>query len=254
MLKKWNLFYSWKMLVVVALVGVAAVISLRIELPNDIDSFTQIRPVTHSSDDKLRDQNTVSSNSLEKQAGEVELTERIVKLESSFKALRSQLTTSDVNEQLAKLESSLEALNSQLTDNKTNAKSTQEVDMPDDVSKNLEALEREQTDSLVSFLDQQIYYDGMDAVWSGTTKAEIAEAFTDDVLLNAVDCYSTLCRISADHANRDSEQTFIQKLIGLEAFLDTDAFIERHENDDGSISTRIFIARGGHRLPDPATR
>lgn len=254
MSKKWNLFYSWKMSVVVTLIGVAAVISLRLALTKDIESFTLIHPVTHSLDDKLADQNAVNIGSLEKQAGEVELTERIVKLESSLKALRSQLANNEINEQIAKQESSLKALSSQLTGDEMNATSNQEVDMPDDVSMNLEALERAQTDSLVSFLDQQIYFDGVDAVWSGTTKAEIAEAFTEDVFLNAVDCYSTLCRISADHANQDAEQNFIQKLIGLEAFLDTDAFIERHENDDGSISTRIFIARGGHRLPDPATQ
>lgn len=168
------------------------------------------------------------------------------------RGLKSQGAVAETTKQLVTPESSLKTLHPPMAVNKKNATAGQEIDSTDSVNNDPAMIEREQTNRLVSFLEQQMRREEVDVAWSENAKAEIATVIADNSFVNAIECFSTLCRIPADHASQDAEQHFLAQLTRLKAFQNTDAFVERQEHEDGSISTQIFIARGGYRLPDPA--
>lgn len=219
-------FYFWTMSSVAMLASVAIALSVRLMPSKDV------KP-------SLQSDSVMQISSAEEEG-------------KSPRSLKSQGAVAETTKQLVTPESSLKPLHPPMAVNKKNATAGQEIDSTDSVNNDPAMIEREQTNRLVSFLEQQMRREEVDVAWSENTKAEIATVIADNSFVNAIECFSTLCRIPADHASQDAEQHFLTQLTGLKAFQNTDAFVERQEHEDGSISTQIFIARSGYRLPDPA--
>ncbi len=163
----------------------------------------------------------------------------------------NQIDDVEINKRIQLLESSLKELHSQLANKSTSKTDTQLSGQSDEENTDLAEIEREKTNKLVNYLDQQMHMEKIDPKWSEDTKAKITSEFADTVFINKIDCVTTLCKVSVDHDNQDAERAFIRKLTSLKPFINTDAFIERKEHEDGSVSTQIFIARSNHRLPAP---
>ncbi len=175
------------------------------------------------------------------------------KADKSSSEQKNQHLDAEINRRIQALESSLKGLRAQLASKQNNEMDSQAREELNDADDDPVKTEREKTTKLVSYLDQQMHMEKIDTDWNESTKAEIAAAFAGLGFISKVECHSTLCRILADHESQDAERNFITQLTGLKAFINTDAFIERNEHEDGSVSTQIFIARSNHRLPDPGT-
>jgi hypothetical protein len=222
-------FYFWALSGIAMLASVAVALNLRLISSKDVEPSLPIDSVMQISSAEEEGKRLTNPRSLKSQSADAETTKHWVTLESSLKPLHPQMAV-----------------------NKKNATADRETDSADSVNNDPAMIEREQTNRLVSFLEQQMRREEVDVAWSENTKAEIATVIADNSFVNAIECFSTLCRIPADHASQDAEQHFLTQLTGLKAFQNTDAFVERQEHEDGSVSTQIFIARGGYRLPDPA--
>jgi hypothetical protein len=104
-------------------------------------------------------------------------------------------------------------------------------------------------DSLATAAAQE----AVDSSWSTATAAEVSRSMLDAALaksrVDEIRCYTTLCRIDASHGTRLAEDMFITQLVQLDAFRDSEGFIERQERADGSVSNVVYISRAGHQLP-----
>jgi hypothetical protein len=169
----------------------------------------------------------------------------------SLQSNKAQNEDSEIKKRIHLLESSLKDLHSQLASVSIQKTDTQSPEQTNEEATGLAEREREKTQKIVSYLDQQMHREKIDTAWSEDTQTKIHLAFADKGNVHQVECFTSICRISADHDDQDSERAFITKLTSLKPFINTDAFVERKEHEDGSVSTDIFIARSNYRLPDP---
>jgi hypothetical protein len=94
-----------------------------------------------------------------------------------------------------------------------------------------------------------------DPTWSGEAYDLINSAVAAEDLagtsLHDVECRATLCRIEATHKDPQARGAFEGQLIMTVAQLLPRATLRAVENEDGSISTVLYLARDGHDFPQP---
>jgi hypothetical protein len=94
-----------------------------------------------------------------------------------------------------------------------------------------------------------------DPIWSGETLDRINSAVAAGELAATsaqdVECGATLCRVEVTHKDRHGRSVFEQRLSAAVAELSPQAMIQTVENEDGSISTVLYLARDGHDFPQP---
>jgi hypothetical protein len=102
-------------------------------------------------------------------------------------------------------------------------------------------------------LEEQFAKEAADANWSAAAAQEISRDLRsqglEDTQLGDVRCRATLCRIEASHSSMEAEQKFIGRIGELEAFRNSEGFVQHVPRSDGSIATMVFVSRAGHRLP-----
>jgi hypothetical protein len=102
-------------------------------------------------------------------------------------------------------------------------------------------------------LEERFAAQAADATWATAAAQEISRGLRapglESTQLGDVHCRATLCRIEASHSSMEAEQKFIGRISELEAFRNSEGFVQRVSHGDGSITTMIFVSRPGHRLP-----
>lgn len=121
----------------------------------------------------------------------------------------------------------------------------------------LQTRERQQTQRIIASLDTHLRSETYDAQWAPQTELDIAAVFTGatatvESTLHHLACQATLCRLEVSHMDSEAERTFMIHLGQLAAFMNSEAFYERSEQEDGSIATVVYAVRQGHRLPQLA--
>jgi hypothetical protein len=96
-----------------------------------------------------------------------------------------------------------------------------------------------------------------DSAWSGEAYDLINSAVAAEDLagtsLHDVECRATLCRIEVTHKDRQARGAFEGQLIMAVAPLLPQAMMQTVENEDGSTSSVLYLARDGHDFPQPET-
>jgi hypothetical protein len=94
-----------------------------------------------------------------------------------------------------------------------------------------------------------------DSAWSGEAYDLINSAVAAEDLagtsLHDVECRATLCRIEVTHKDPQAGSAFELQFIMAVAQLLPRAMLRAVENEDGSISTVLYLARDGHDFPQP---
>lgn len=168
----------------------------------------------------------------------------------AVRVARSSDTTAGLRDLRTKLAQLQQQLDSSATREPASAASQGEAAL-----ESPEEREREHTSQLVAFLDGQFQSEAVDTQWGSQAEAQITDAFSLEALqasrLRGVRCQATMCRVEVDYIDTDAERAFMTHLGKLEAFVNAEAFYERTDHDDGSVATLIYVARSGHRLPEP---
>jgi len=116
-----------------------------------------------------------------------------------------------------------------------------------------EMQERQNTEQIVSNLDDFLQSQSYDDSWAAQIEADIAEDFRADdwegSKLQDADCRSTLCRLVVAHERPEAADAFVPRMGLLQAFANTEAFYQTITLEDGEPATVIYLARQGHRLP-----
>jgi len=115
------------------------------------------------------------------------------------------------------------------------------------------ARERQRTQGLIRFLEENFQREGRDDTWAEATEQAVSSTLRAELGLTPgqLTCQASLCKVEMQHTDSSAEQLFLHKLLHVRELGDTEAFSERHEREDGSISTLTYVARPGHRLPEP---
>lgn len=166
--------------------------------------------------------------------------------------------SSDTTAELRDLRTKLVQLQQQLDSSATRRESVSAASQGEAAFESPEAAEqqeRERTRELIAFLDGQFQSQAVDTQWGTQAEAQITDTFSLEALrasrLRSVRCQATMCQVEVDHIDTDAERAFMTQLGKLEAFVNAEAFYERTDHDDGSVAVLIYVARSGHRLPDP---
>jgi len=114
-------------------------------------------------------------------------------------------------------------------------------------------LEQQQIQTYAQTIEASLEAETVDSAWSGSTSQIIGEAFTGEELAGAslqdIDCRSTLCRVEVQHRDEAKLQEF-QRLFPLKVSQALPRMMmHRIDNADGSITTYLYLARQGYRLP-----
>ncbi|MCI0655125.1 MAG: hypothetical protein L0Y39_11700 [Methylococcaceae bacterium] len=115
------------------------------------------------------------------------------------------------------------------------------------------AEDQQQIQAYAQTIEASLETETVDSGWSGSTSDRIREVFTGDGLAGAslqdIDCRATLCRVEVQHRDeaklREFQRVFPFKVSQVLPRL----MMHRIENADGSITTYLYLARQGHRLP-----
>ncbi|MGQ0443644.1 MAG: hypothetical protein ACT4O2_00590 [Beijerinckiaceae bacterium] len=115
------------------------------------------------------------------------------------------------------------------------------------------AEEQQQIQAYAQTIEASLEAEPVDSAWSGSTADRIREIFTGDELAGAslqdIDCRATLCRIEVQHRDEAKLREF-QRLFPLRVSqVLPRLMMHRIENADGSVTTYLYLARQGHRLP-----
>jgi hypothetical protein len=92
-----------------------------------------------------------------------------------------------------------------------------------------------------------------DPTWSGEARDLIASAVAAGELaatsVQDVECRATLCRVEVTHKDRQAQAVFEGRFMMAVAQLLPQATLRTVENEDGSRSTVLYLARDGHDFP-----
>lgn len=115
------------------------------------------------------------------------------------------------------------------------------------------AEEQQQLETHAQTIESSLAAETVDSAWSGRTADRILEIFTGDELggaaLQDIDCRATLCRVEVRHRDEAKLREF-QRLFPFKvAEVLPRLMMHRVDNADGSITTYLYLARQGHRLP-----
>jgi Skp family chaperone for outer membrane proteins len=171
----------------------------------------------------------------------------------AVRVAQSSDTTAELRDLRTKLAQLQQQLDSSATRESASAASQGEAALESPEA--AEQQEREHTRQLVAFLNGQFQSEAIDTQWGTQAEAQITDTFSLEALrasrLRSVRCQATMCQVEVDHINTDAERAFMTQLGKLEAFVNAEAFYERTDHDNGSVAVRIYVARSGHRLPEP---
>ncbi|MGH8656002.1 MAG: hypothetical protein ACREYE_29175 [Gammaproteobacteria bacterium] len=94
-----------------------------------------------------------------------------------------------------------------------------------------------------------------DPTWSGEARDLINGAVVAEELgatsVQDVECRATLCRVEVTHKDRQARAAFRSQFIQAVAQLLPRAMMQPVENEDGSTSSVLYLARDGHDFPQP---
>jgi hypothetical protein len=92
-----------------------------------------------------------------------------------------------------------------------------------------------------------------DPTWSGEARDLIASAVAAGGLaatsVEDVECRATLCRVEVTHKDRQARAVFEQRFMPAVAQLLPQAMSRTVENENGSTSSVVYLARDGHDFP-----
>lgn len=102
-------------------------------------------------------------------------------------------------------------------------------------------------------MENQIQSQDTDTTWAYSASDAINNAFLDQQLTGSqvlqVDCRSKMCKVEVKHESRDKVQDFeVLFPMKMSAVLPRMA-INNTENADGSVTSTIYLAKKGSKLP-----
>jgi hypothetical protein len=114
------------------------------------------------------------------------------------------------------------------------------------------AVERAKTDVLIAWLEDQFQAEPRNEAWAAAIESSIGSTLKTEagVVPSHVECQTKLCKVEMTHKDREAEDLFLHKLVHVRALGDTEAFLERHEHEDGTISTLTYLTGEGKHLPE----
>lgn len=115
------------------------------------------------------------------------------------------------------------------------------------------AEEQQQIQAYAQMIEASLEAETVDSAWSVSTADRIRDVFTGDALAGAslqdIDCRATLCRVEVQHRDEAKLREF-QRLFPFKVSqVLPNLMMHRIENADGSITTYLYLARQGYRLP-----
>jgi hypothetical protein len=118
-----------------------------------------------------------------------------------------------------------------------------------------ERLDHEHDQQTIASLEQSLVSEVADSSGTLITQAEISRmvqtAALENTILNGVQCAKTLCRIDVSLERPDAAMQFNVALNQLEAFRDSEGFVQQLPRSDGGVDIVTYVSRGNHRLPLP---
>lgn len=103
-------------------------------------------------------------------------------------------------------------------------------------------------------LDQQLQPNSSAAELSEQAFAALADDLdyqgADGSELTDAVCQTQLCRFELHHDSDDASSQFAALMTALPTFANTEGVMYRDAYDDGTVSTTIYVAQPGYRLPE----
>lgn len=117
----------------------------------------------------------------------------------------------------------------------------------------LRARERAHTEQLIASLERHFREQPRDPRAAQEIETAIARTLKQETGLTPkqLSCQGNLCKVQMDHGSGEAERLFLHKLVHVRELGDTEAYSERQEHDDGTITTLTYVAASGGHLPDP---
>jgi hypothetical protein len=104
-------------------------------------------------------------------------------------------------------------------------------------------------------IETSLRRESIDATWAAQAAHAIDQAMGDKTLegsvLHDLECRSTLCRIEVTNKDPQARSAFELRFFMAVAQLLPRATLRTVENQDGSSSTVLYLARDGHDFPQP---
>ena len=92
-----------------------------------------------------------------------------------------------------------------------------------------------------------------DTTWSIDTINAINTVLADTAIkpasINEIGCMETICKVNVAHTGQLQQSTFEAMFPALVAETLPSATMTTHTNDDGSITTVVYLMRNGYKLP-----
>ncbi len=196
------------------------------------------------------------------------LEERLAALFSQIDATQTQQralvqTQQQIVQNIAKLEATLDNIQNSLNATRLYPNKDAKTAVPGNFSELQEQIARqkqilsERVDqpeiASISPLDSQMAVQAIDTTCSGVAEDQIRDFFATDSAqgssLQTVECRTTLCRIRVIHDSEEAKDQFIAEFPNALPW-ETEAYIENNDEQDGKISTVVYLSREGHSLPD----
>lgn len=184
--------------------------------------------------------------------------QRLRKLETDLAALSATRTAGenshdDMDTRLAALRTEMTKLQQATANAPSAGEQAQPAAALDPVE--LDRADQERTQLLVSALEGAMQSEPADLTWSASAAAELSRSVTDPkTQVGELRCASTLCRLDVTHGSPEAEQAFFMQFTQINAFQNSEGFVQRQERADGSLATVMYITRAGYPLPgkDPS--
>jgi hypothetical protein len=110
----------------------------------------------------------------------------------------------------------------------------------------------EQKRLVTEALESRYGGEAVDAAWSPTRVKEIKTAFASalpEVTVLAAECATTLCRVLVQHADGDSQGSLMERAAEADGLGTQTIYL--FDKDANPPRTTLYMARAGHRLPQP---
>jgi len=162
---------------------------------------------------------------------------------SELSANRPSADFARLQEQLAALEARLDEIG-----RGDEREANPEANLTDDEKR---AVERARTDVFIALLEDHFQAEPRNEAWAAKVESSIGSTLKAEVgvVPKLVECQTKLCKVEMDHKDREAEDLFLHKVVHVRELGDTEAFLERHEHEDGTISTLTYLVGDGKHLP-----
>lgn len=166
-------------------------------------------------------------------------------------------SATEVRQELARLGAEIEALRKEL-EYKLNASRSEPVTEAEHAGTEADleielAEEERQVQERAEAIEAKLEAESRDDAWSGGASDRLREAFADERLAEAspqdIECRTTLCRVEVRHPDEAKLGEFQRVFAFKVASMFPRLAMHRIKNPDGSLTTYVYLARQGHRLP-----